>query len=105
MTSSVLGIDIQTNERVEIPKASRLQGLYIIGIQGTGKSGLIENLIIQDIKQGLGVGLLDPHGGLTNAVLSRLPQEREQDVIYLDITEILLITAIPLASICIPALT
>jgi hypothetical protein len=87
VTSSVLGIDAQTGQRVELPKTSRLQGLYIIGIQGTGKTGLIENLMLQDIKQGLGVGLLDPHGDLTNAVLSRLPAEREQDVVFLDLAE------------------
>jgi len=55
--------------------------------KGPGKSGLIENLIIQDIKQGVGVGLLDPHGDLTQAVLSRLPDRRLGDVIYLDITD------------------
>jgi hypothetical protein len=96
MTYSVLGIDTQTGQRVEIPKTSRPQGLYIIGIPGTGKSGLIENLIIQDIKQGLGVGLLDPHGDLTQALLAKLPSKRfvdgvehitENDVIYLDLAE------------------
>jgi hypothetical protein len=55
MTSSVLGIDTQTGQRVEIAQSVRRQGLYIIGATGTGKTGLIENLIIQDIKQGLGV--------------------------------------------------
>src|ERR1700680_3794594 len=87
MTFSLLGIDTQTGQRVELPKSSRLQGLYIIGIQGTGKSGLIENLIIQDIKQDIGVCLLDPHGDLTNAVLARLPDRREHDVILLDLAE------------------
>src|SRR5690349_936822 len=91
---SVLGYDIHTNKPVMVSQASRRQGLYIIGATGTGKTGLVENLIIQDIKQGLGVGLLDPHGDLTNAVLSRLPPTRfvdgveritEQDVILLDI--------------------
>jgi hypothetical protein len=87
MTSSVIGIDIQTGQRVEVPQASRRQGTYIIGANGTGKTGLIENLIIQDIQQGLGVCLLDPHGDLTLAVLSRLPDTREKDVIYLDIAD------------------
>src|SRR5438128_267715 len=87
MTSSLIGINTQTGERVELPKTSRLQGLYIIGIPGTGKTGLIENLINQDIEQGLGVGLLDPHGDLTQAVLARLPNHREQDVILLDLLD------------------
>ena len=86
MTFSLLGIDTETNERVTIPKASRLQGLYIIGIQGTGKSGLIENLIVDDIKQGTGIAVLDPHGDLISAVLARLDR-REEDVILLDITD------------------
>jgi hypothetical protein len=43
MTFSILGIDTETNQRVELPKTSRLQGLYIIGIQGTGKSVLEVN--------------------------------------------------------------
>src|SRR6266702_2376290 len=82
---SRLGRDIHTGKRVDVPQAARRQGLYITGIQGTGKSVLIENLIIQDIKQNMGVCLLDPHGDLTQAVLSRLPERREKDVIYLDI--------------------
>lgn len=82
-----LGRDTQTRDYVDVPQASRREGLYLIGIQGTGKTGLIENLIIQDIKQGVGVGLLDPHGDLTHAVLSRLPDRRVKDVIYLDLTD------------------
>ena len=87
MTFSVLGIDTQTGQRIEIPQASRRQGTYIIGANGTGKTGLIENLVIQDIQQGLGVGLLDPHGDLTQAILSRITDTREKDVIFLDIAD------------------
>jgi hypothetical protein len=87
VTYSTLGMDTKTQARVQLLKAARLQGLYIIGATGTGKTGLLENLIIQDIQQGYGVGLLDPHGDLTNAVLSRLPQDREQDVVILDIAD------------------
>lgn len=86
MTFSLLGMDTQTGKPVYIAKASRLQGLYIIGIQGTGKSGLIENLIMQDMKQQIGVCVLDPHGELTEHVLARLPdKETEEKVIYLDL--------------------
>src|SRR5579859_7794497 len=87
MTFSLLGIDTETGERVQIPKAARLQGLYIIGSPGMGKTGLIENLIVQDIEQGIGVCLLDPHGDLTQAVISRVPQEREKDILYLDLSD------------------
>src|SRR6266568_2634628 len=86
MTFSKLGTDTDTGHIVELPQASRRQGLYIIGANGTGKTGLIENLILQDIDQGLGVGLLDPHGDLTNAILTKMTK-REDDVILLDIQD------------------
>src|SRR5712692_253182 len=86
MTFSLLGMDTQTNQRVELPKPARLQGLYIIGIQGTGKSGLIENLIMHDIDQQIGVCVLDPHGELIDHVIARLPGKAEEDkVILLDL--------------------
>jgi hypothetical protein len=87
VTTSKLGIDTTTNDLVYLSQSARRQGLYIIGSTGTGKSGLIENLIIQDITQGLGVCLLDPHGDLSHAVLARIPSDRENDVIFLDIAE------------------
>src|SRR5947209_11432168 len=69
---------------VNLPQASRREGLYIIGGTGTGKSTLQENLILQDINQGLGVCVLDPHGDLVNAVLSRM-KKRLEDVILIDL--------------------
>src|SRR5438094_6114153 len=86
MTTSKLGMDTQTGQIIELPQASRRQGLYIIGANGTGKTGLIENLVVQDINQGLGVGVLDPHGDLTNAILAKITK-RLDDVILLDIAE------------------
>ena len=86
MTFSKLGTDTDTGQIVELPQASRRQGLYIIGANGTGKTGLIEHLILQDIDQGLGVGLLDPHGDLVNAILAKMTK-REEDVILLDIQD------------------
>src|SRR6266568_7746174 len=86
MTFSKLGTDLLTGQIIELPKTSRPQGLYIIGIQGTGKSGLNENLIIQDIKQQIGVCVLDPHGELVNNIIARLPdEEKEEKVILLDL--------------------
>jgi len=87
VTFSKLGADTETHQPVYLPKASRLQGLYIIGIQGTGKSGLIENLIMQDIDQQIGVCVLDPHGELIDHVLARLEPKHEKDVIYLDLAD------------------
>ncbi len=87
MTFSIIGTDTTTLQPVQINKTARPQGLYFIGRQGTGKSGLIENLIVQDIKQGLGVCVLDPHGELIDHVIARLDAKREKDVILLDIRD------------------
>src|SRR5712691_10727598 len=87
MTFSKLGTDTETQQLVYLPKTARLQGLYIIGIQGTGKSGLIENLIMQDIDQQIGVCVLDPHGELIDHVIARLDPKRVNDVILLNLAD------------------
>lgn len=68
----------------------RLQGndrrrhLYTVGQTGTGKSGFLQNMIAQDIKEGRGVCVLDPHGDLIEGVLGLVPKERAEDVIMLN---------------------
>ena len=56
---------------------------YAIGKTGTGKSTMLENMIIDDIREGRGVGVVDPHGDLINHVLDFIPAERMQDVVWL----------------------
>ncbi len=56
--------------------------MYIIGKTGVGKSTLIKNLVIQDLRRGNGFALLDPHGDLVEDILDFIPQGREEDVIY-----------------------
>jgi len=70
--------------KVCIQENDRLRHLYILGQTGTGKSVFLRNMIIQDIKQGHGIGLLDPHGDLVEGILSLIPRERAEDVIVLD---------------------
>lgn len=75
----------QGRERdVYITAEDRLRHLYVIGQTGTGKSTLLKNIIIQDIKAGEGVCMIDPHGQDVADVLSAVPPERMQDVIYFD---------------------
>ncbi len=86
---SIIGTDsVQKDMDVAISQKSRLQGLYIIGANGTGKSTLLAHLILQDIQQGLGVCLIEPHGDLTNTVLGGLPRHRLKDVILLDVSDV-----------------
>jgi hypothetical protein len=68
-----------------LPYDSRKTHVNIVGMTGTGKSTLIQNMIHQDIQAGLGVGLIDPHGKLVNDVLATcIPEERIPDVILFD---------------------
>lgn len=62
----------------------RLRHLYVIGQTGTGKTSLLKNLIVQDIRNGEGVCFIDPHGVDVDEVLSQVPPERYDDVIYFD---------------------
>src|SRR5437773_8325942 len=58
----VLGIDAAKNHPVSFPFDQRVRGTYIIGLNGTGKTTLIESMVVQDIRAGQGLCLLDPHG-------------------------------------------
>lgn len=76
----------QTNFRNRVAfgvkQEDRMRHIYIVGKTGSGKSVLLENMIIDDIRDGRGVGLLDPHGDLAETVLKFVPEERLDDVIY-----------------------
>jgi hypothetical protein len=62
----------------------RLRHMYVIGKTGVGKSTLYLNMAIQDIYNGLGVAVLDPHGETIENILERIPDHRVKDVIYFD---------------------
>ncbi len=69
---------------VHFTPPDRMRHCYVIGQTGTGKTGLIKNMIIQDIKNGEGVAFIDPHGNDIEDVLAAVPPERAGDVIYFD---------------------
>ena len=69
---------------VRMMKEDRTRHHYIIGKSGSGKSVLLWNMAWQDIHNGEGVGLIDPHGDLVDDVLACVPKERAKDVIVFD---------------------
>ncbi len=62
----------------------RRRHMYIIGKTGTGKSTLVANLAINDIRNGKGLCIIDPHGDLCETILDYIPSYRINDVIYMD---------------------
>jgi type IV secretory pathway TraG/TraD family ATPase VirD4 len=67
-----------------IKQRDRRAHMYLVGKTGTGKSTLIERLVLQDARDGRGLALLDPHGDLAERVLLALPASRADDVIHFD---------------------
>lgn len=73
-----------TQQPIHLGVDDRMRHMFIIGQTGTGKSTLMETMIIQDIQAGRGLAVIDPHGELIDSLLGRIPPEREQDVILFD---------------------
>ena len=65
-----------------LPHTDRRQHLYTVGKSGTGKTTLLRNMILQDIEAGHGVGVIDPHGDLSEDLLDFIPRGRTEDVVY-----------------------
>jgi len=73
---------------VYISFEDRRRHVYIIGKTGTGKSVLLEDMAIQDIKSGYGVCVIDPHGDLIDNIIKFIPPNRAEDVIYFDPSDV-----------------
>jgi len=69
---------------IRMKPKDRQRHMYVIGKSGSGKSVLISNLAKQDIEAGHGVCVVDPHGDLVDTILSYIPENRMEDVIYFD---------------------
>ena len=77
----------QTNFRNErrsfgIKRNDRTKHMYIVGKTGMGKTTVLENMAIQDIQRGEGIGIVDPHGSFAEKMLDFIPENRIKDVIY-----------------------
>jgi len=70
------------NRRFGIKKDDRRRHMYLIGKTGMGKSTILENMIIEDIRAGHGIAVVDPHGDLAEKVIEFIPDNRVNDVIY-----------------------
>jgi biotin carboxyl carrier protein len=85
-TGALLGINMYRGQetKVYLDPEDRLRHLYVVGQTGTGKTGLMKSMIIQDINNGEGCCFIDPHGSDILDILAAVPPERYKDVIYFD---------------------
>ena len=70
-----------------IKNYDRLSHTYIIGKTGAGKTTLLETMISQDIENGYGCALIDPHGDFVERIAANIPSHRQKDLIYLDVSD------------------
>ncbi len=69
-------------QKFGIKAEDRRKHLYVVGKTGMGKTTLLENMAIQDIQKGKGIGIVDPHGEFAQKMLDYVPSSRINDVIY-----------------------
>ncbi|MDI6883361.1 MAG: type IV secretion system DNA-binding domain-containing protein [Patescibacteria group bacterium] len=71
-----------------IKRIDRRRHIYMVGKSGVGKSKLLELLVRQDIAQGHGLCFIDPHGDVIEAILDFIPENRVEDVVLIDPSDI-----------------
>ena len=83
---TLLGHNVYRGEshEVRIKNEDRFRHFYVIGQTGTGKSSIFQVMVRQDLKDGKGLAVIDPHGSLIEDILPFIPRERADDVIYFD---------------------
>lgn len=69
---------------IGLTESERERHMFVIGGTGSGKTTLLKYQIIQDIQNGKGLSVIDPHGDLAEELLEYIPEERKQDLIYLN---------------------
>ncbi|OGH33923.1 MAG: hypothetical protein A3J69_00415 [Candidatus Levybacteria bacterium RIFCSPHIGHO2_02_FULL_42_12] len=72
------------SKQVYMSLDDRRRHMYIIGKTGTGKSESLKSMIMQDIREGQGVAVIDPHGDLIDDILPMIPSQRAEEVILFD---------------------
>jgi hypothetical protein len=74
--------------KVYLSNEDRMRHVYIIGKTGTGKSEMLKDLVLQDIREGKGLCFMDPHGDAVEDILKLIPPERAEDVIYFNPSDV-----------------
>ena len=72
---------------IGIRRADRRSHMYIIGKTGTGKTTLLEQMISEDMRNGEGLAVLDPHGDFVERLVKKVPEHRKDDFIYFNVLD------------------
>jgi hypothetical protein len=81
-----VGRDVESDKEVVLPYADRPIGVAIVGKSGTGKSSLLEHLILADLADGTPGMVIDPHGRLVHRIISAATEEQAERIILLEAT-------------------
>lgn len=83
---NIIGETVYKNQlsKYGLLNADRRRHVYVIGKTGTGKSTLLANMAINDLKHDKGLCIIDPHGDLVETLLDYIPKHRINDVVYFD---------------------
>ncbi len=73
-----------TSTLIGLSEEEREKHMYIIGATGSGKTTMITSMVSQDIKNGKGIAVIDPHGDLAETLLTCIPDSRIDDLIYVN---------------------
>ena len=84
-----LGVNVHKAHEFEVRLGDedRKRHVYIVGQTGTGKTTLLKTMIMDDMRRGKGLCVIDPHGDLFKELLGKIPKERIEDVVLLDPTD------------------
>lgn len=78
----------ENNEHVGVDTEALKRHMLVVWMTGSGKTTMLERMILQDIDAGRWVGLIDPHGDLYEKILRQIPKSRSNDVVLFDLTDI-----------------
>lgn len=79
---------LDTGRPVRIGANDRLRHVYAVGQTGTGKTTLLKTMILDDVKAGRGLCVIDPHGDLYQELVDSIPANRQDDVVLVDPTDV-----------------
>ncbi len=75
-------------KEIRLSENDRRRHTYVIGSTGMGKSVLLTNVAYQDMVEGRGFAFIDPHGDAVELLLSKVPEDRIDDIVYFDPADI-----------------